>query len=430
MKKVLLVTHEYPGPGGGRMPKLAKHLPSLGYEPVILTARRRMIRPDNDSTNGTRIVRVPCLHKSPFRLFSKVFNSWALTRYFESLVFVPDMFLTMLPAAVMEGERLIEKEGIDLVFTSSPPESMHLIGLLLKRRTHVKWIADFQDLWTTKKIVYKPPTSLHDSITRRLERRILDECDHIIANTWGNERIYRELFAIPGQKITVIPCGYDKEEKRLASSCSVDADHSDCHRHAEFTIGYMGFFDKDGFPWKDLLLSIRSFSEMHGNAMVRLNICGHVSRGAQTFIETSGLSRYVRYMGNLPHAQAFEATSKCDLLALLMYETPYSRAIVPHKLYYYLAMAKPVLAIAEKDGEVAEIIRRTGVGKTVPLRERALIPGLLSDYYEEWQRRGFISSSPNQAEIGLYEYSRLARLLKETMDESLAISPPKIEMMT
>ena len=54
--------------------------------------------------------------------------------------------------------------------------------------------------------------------------------------------------------------------------------------------------------------------------------------------------------GNLPHADAFDIVGRCDMLLLLMFETPYSKAVVPHKLYYYLAMGKPVLAIAEENG--------------------------------------------------------------------------------
>ena len=216
MRKVLIITHDFPGGGGLRLDKFAHRLPALGYEPVILTVRtgrQRELPLPGPKSNGLRVERTLCMRKSPFRVFSKLFHSWAMTVYFESLFFVPDLYVTWLPSALMKGCRMIRKEAIDLVLTTSPPESIHITGMLLARLTGVRWIADFQDLWTTKKVVYRPPTPLHDLIVKRMERLVYDRCDHIIANTMGNERVYRESFGIDASKITVIPNGYDGGEK-------------------------------------------------------------------------------------------------------------------------------------------------------------------------------------------------------------------------
>ncbi|MGA3175233.1 MAG: glycosyltransferase family 4 protein [Syntrophorhabdales bacterium] len=415
MRRVLMVTHDFPGSGGLRLDKFARRLPGLGYEPIILTVRTGAgdaNGPASRSGDRVRTERTLCLRKSPFRIFSKFFHSWHLTTYFESLFFIPDLYVTWLPTALARGYRLIREEKIDIILTSSPPESLHLIGLVLARLTGARWIADFQDLWTTKKVAYRPPTALHDRIVKRLERAVYDRCDHIIANTRGNERFYKELFGIDGRKITVIPNGYDGTEKRTGPSRTAG--------RSDFTIGYMGYFDKKGFPWQDFLLSLKKLVSSPPYPRIKLHICGYMSMEAKKFIQDRGISAHIVHHGDLPHAEAFDLIGRCDLLLLLMFETPYSRAIVPHKLYYYLAMSKPVLAIAEKGGEVDDIIGRTGTGTTIPASDRGEIERFLSDRYMEWQARGALLYAPDPAEIEVYEYGNLTLTLKETMERVLS----------
>ena len=49
--------------------------------------------------------------------------------------------LTAIPAAI----RIVREEGIDVVVTTSPPPSVHLIGAAVKRATGVRWVADLRD---------------------------------------------------------------------------------------------------------------------------------------------------------------------------------------------------------------------------------------------------------------------------------------------
>ena len=419
MKKVLVFVQDVPGRGGSRFAKFIRHLPRFGYEPIVITAkvgRNGAGKAAEQPGGGARIYRTWFLRKSPFRVFSKFFNSWSLTVYFESLFFIPDLFVTWLPSALRKGYSLIRKERIEMVITSSPPESLHMIGLLLKRLTGIKWIADFQDLWTTKEIVYRPPTRLHDRIVKRLERMVYERSDRLIANTRGNGRVYEDRFGLDAKKIAVIPNGYDEAEK------VTDRREARGDTPGELVIGYMGYFDKEGFPWQEFLLSMKRVNSALG-ARLRLHIAGHVSRSARLFIRKHDLEGQVVRFGDLPHAEAFQLIGKSDLLLVLMYETPYSKAIVPHKLYYYLAMSKPVLAVAEGAGEVADIIRSTDTGRTVSASRPGGVEQALREYYEEWKRSGSIRYEPRADRIEAYGYRRLTALLARTMDETLETRP-------
>src|SRR5205823_5518495 len=49
--------------------------------------------------------------------------------------------LTAIPAAI----RIVKREGIDVVLTTSPPSSVHLVGAAVKRATGARWVADLRD---------------------------------------------------------------------------------------------------------------------------------------------------------------------------------------------------------------------------------------------------------------------------------------------
>ena len=202
--------------------KFAKDLPRFGYAPVVVTNR---VRSQTESFRTLKqellgslgksisIHETFCINKSPFRILSRLFGLWSQAMYLERLFFVPDFIVNWVPFAFREASRLVRDEDIDIVLTSSPPESVHLTGFLLKRTMGVKWIADFRDLWSTKSIVHRPPTRFHGRMMEHIERRVYRECDHVIANTEGNRLIYIEKFGIPERKITVITNGYDREER-------------------------------------------------------------------------------------------------------------------------------------------------------------------------------------------------------------------------
>jgi glycosyltransferase involved in cell wall biosynthesis len=419
MKKVLVFLNDFPG-RGGRNFKLIKYLTDYGYAPVCITnavksdtVGERIVR---EELNGAhRIVRTFCLNKSPFRVFSKFFNSWATAAWFDRFFFVPDLLLTWVPSAYLAGCRIIEREEISAVMTVSPPESVHLVGLLLQQKTGVKWVTDFEDLWTTKKIVYRPPTSLHDALCRKLERAIYERADHIVANTEANREVYINRFGIPDEKITVVTLGYDPLE--------LVGLPQDSSTHDVFKIGYMGYLDK-GLPWREFFLALKRVAAEFKDESIMMEVYGYTSRNVLNFVRDNGLEGVVRLRGDAPHITAARGIANSTLLLLLLYETDYSRAIVPHKLYYYLAMKRPILAVAGEEGETARLIARTGSGVVVSPTKPERIYAVLKRMVETWKRSGSLQHDPVDEEIEKYDIRRLSQKLARTLDGVIAQRAP------
>ncbi len=414
MRKVLIITHDFPG-YGTRNVKLIKYLPRFGYEPIIITNRAKKNKYENRviayelNDFSYKIFKTVCLNKSPFRIFSKFFNSWTATVYFEKLFFIPDLYITWVPSAFFKGLQIIKRENIDAIITASPPESIHTTGLLLSKMTGVKWIASFEDLWTTRKVAYRPPTILHDIIIKKIERIIYENSDHIIANTHGNREIYINRFNIPAKKITVVTLGYDPEEMPDILNQSVRDENK------EFSIGYMGNFDKHGLPCDKFLIAIKKLVSLGDNIKIKVIIYGYISPKTKKFIADHNLTRYVDHRGVVPHFEAYKEVQKCDLLLLMLIEAGYSKAWVPQKLYHYLGMSKPIIAIVEEDGEVAHIINTTNTGNVVSAKKIDGIYNMLVSYYEEWKNAGNIKYKPNTKEIEKYDVMKLTKKLSETI---------------
>lgn len=413
MKKILVISHNFPGTGGRNF-KMIKYLPKFGYSPTVITNKvpgdhvaERIVA---EELNGNcPIHRTVCLNKSPFRVFSRFFNSWSTSAYFDRLFFIPDIYITWVPSAFLTALRIIRKERIDVVMTVSPPESVHITGLLLHRTTGVKWVTSFEDLWTTKKITYRPPTPLHDLICRRIEGVIYEETAHIIANTERNREIYINDFHTPEKKITVVTLGYDETEVSGLPPLQ-EGGRNKC------VIGYMGFFDKGGFPWKEFLLALKRLSSELRDKTIALNVYGHASRDAIDFVRNENLGDAVIFHGSFPHKEAVRKVAESDLLLLLLYETDYSRAIIPHKLYHYFGMERPILAIAGEDGEVARLIRRTRTGVVISPRKTEKIYGVLRSFFEAWES-GRIPFDGDRNEIRKYEITGLTEKLSRTLDD-------------
>ena len=100
---------------------------------------------------------------------------------------------------------------------------------------------------------------------------------------------------------------------------------------------------------------------------------------------------------------------------LLLYETEYSKAIVPHKLYHYLGMSKPIMAIADENGEVSHIIKTTRTGKVTSVKRPEGVYKMLVNYIEEHKNYGHIKYSPNLEEIGKYDIIKMTDKLAKTI---------------
>ena len=154
-----------------------------------------------------------------------------LARFIRGNVFIPDPRKGWNKFAIKKAAELIKTHGLETIITTSPPHSTQLIGLELKKKYGVKWVADMRDPWT--KIYYVSEllqTKWAQNKNANLERTVLENADSVITVSQSLASEFCELAPrLKPENIEVISNGFDEDDFQF-----------DVPLDKQFTIGYMG----------------------------------------------------------------------------------------------------------------------------------------------------------------------------------------------
>lgn len=411
-KKVLIITYYWPpagGPGVQRWLKFVKYLPSFGVEPIIYTPENPTypIIDNNLSENLDHITVIKKPIQEPYKvanLFSKdktkSMSSGIITSkkkqtlseklllYIRGNVFIPDARVLWVKPSVDFLENYIKEHNIDTVITTGPPHSMHLIGMKLKEKFHIRWIADFRDPWT--KIVYHKElklTSIAQKKHLELERKVLRTASQIIVTSPSTKDDFSKITSKP---IEVITNGYDPEE---IVPFIIDT---------KFSIAHIGSLLSERNPrvlWKALAELVKEYPKFKHD--LELKLIGTVSEEIINTLEEFKLLKFVKKVGYIPHNQCLVEQHKSQVLLLIESDSEETKAILPGKLYEYMASGRPILAIANEQSDIKRIITLTNTGIFCDYSEKEKIKETLVNFYEQYKNND-LESAP----IGLQYFSR------------------------
>jgi glycosyltransferase involved in cell wall biosynthesis len=371
--KLLLVTTYFPPAGGAgvqRPLKTAAHLAELGFDVHVLA-------PDDPKwVHRDPSLRPPpavSVHRTrnpgpPARLPPEARGGSAAERLrWRALValrrvLVPDASVpwsvTTIPAAL----RIVRRERIDLVLTTSPPISVNLIGLAVKRATGVPWLADVRDSFTS------PDRRRHVRGERRLARLVARRADGVVCATRGIAAELRSL--APRGPVEVIENGCDFE----------DFDGLEYRPGERFRLTHTGSFvsRRDARPFFEAL------ARTNGDLVVRF--VGGMRPADRGLVESLGLGDRLEVLPFQPHDRTLALQRDSDALLLLLAEAgDAGRKILSAKIFEYLAAGRPILAVVPPDGEAADLVRETGSGTVVAPDDVEAMAAALADLARRWR---------------------------------------------
>ena len=369
--RVLLIAFYFPPAGGGgvqRALKFCRYLPEFGVDVDVLA-------PDDpkwvavDTPLMDEIPEATVVHRVPFHGPRASYRGEALrgtsglgrlaveAKHLWPRLLVPDKavpwFLNGVPAAI----RIARSRGIDAIVTTSPPNSLHLIGAAVAARTGLPWVADFRDPWLENihRLNDNPGLRLKAAANRRMARLVAGRATRLVAVT---DAIADELAGMHPSargKTAVIENGSDFADFR-----SLAYDPGD-----RFTVVHAGSFFGERSP-RPTLLAVRSLlerrPELRGRVLVRF--VGDMRGADREWACSLGIDESWEETGFRPYAEALAAERSADALLLLIEHAGGRGDTVPcGKLWEYFAAGRPILAAVPTHGVAAELIERYDAGE-------------------------------------------------------------------
>lgn len=328
-KKILIISYLFPPLGGGgviRVTKFVKYLPFFDWKPFVVTNKKGFYKTQDQSLLGE--VSAAKIERTNY--FEPAF--WFNNRLYQSFLayllypffLVPDRQILWFFAGLRLACRTIREEKIPVIFTSSAPASDHLIGLVLKKITGVKWIADFRDEWANNPLK-KYPTPIHRILNQYLEKLVVKNADQVITVSEPITR-YLKGFSPDKNKFSTITNGFDEADFEGLLSRK-DKIFNVVHVGSLYNLKYQQSFES-------------SFQSLD------------LKNASLTFVE--GLS----------HREAIKKMFEADVLFLVL-DSAERPAVLTGKLFEYLRAGKPILAVAGKNSEAAKMINKYRVGEVV-----------------------------------------------------------------
>lgn len=398
-KKVLIVTYYWPpagGPGVQRWLKFAEYLPEFGIEPIIYTPENPSYPMIDNSLlekypKGLKVVKTPIWE--PYRLaeffnpkskeykagrFEKKEKQSLLTRlsvYIRGNFFIPDARKFWVKPSVKFLSNYLKGSQIDILITTGPPHSMHLIGLELKKKyPDLKWIADFRDPWT--QISYHSELKLTKNSEKKhkeLESSVIKTADCVLATSYTDAENYSKIGA---SETVVITNGYESGDFKIEKK----------NQNQKFRISYSGNLESARNPvefWKALKELTDRNDEFRDQ--FEINFYGILSAEVEETIAEIGLSKYLVKHGYVDHQTAVEGIVNSELLMLTNFPDPKSKGIIPGKLFEYLAAGNPIIAIGPADGDVSKILNQTNAGKYFGHSDREGMKVYVQEVFDEFK---------------------------------------------
>lgn len=414
--------------GGGGVQRISKFLKYFDYEQYhvsVLTVRRSFFYTSDKTLNreipaAVNVIRSGSL--DPFRLiyiFRKIFGrfsgktspvvhheSGGWLRKLAAAVFVPDSRLPWLPFALFRLRRLHRRRKIDLIIATMPPFTTGLIGILAQQLLCLPAVLDFRDAWLENP--YLPPSGKwQQELNARLENYCIFRARGVIFVNPALSQEYLNRFPQFQEKPHVtIRNGYDPDDFTNPPD-STDFPST----HSRFDLGIMGTIYSQGNCPETLLEALRQLkiAQPDLSNKFQLTILGKWTPKFPALIDNLGIGDLVELLPYLPHRAALKRAAQFDALALAIdSRIPGSAAVTPGRIYEYLYLRKPILALCPPNSDLADLVRTNNAGESVNFEDIAKIKTVLNDWMES-------SREIHQR----YKFTNLAQYHRNTQTQQL-----------
>ena len=367
-KKVLILTYYWPPSGGSGVQRwmyFAKHLKSLGWEPIVVTVDEEkasygvLDESLNQEVDGIRVIKTST--REPLQLYSRLTTGskkkgipqgevkrksvfGKLSAFIRGNFFIPDARIGWVPFALKAARKIVAKEQITTIITTGPPHSSHLIGLQLQKEFKVNWFVDFRDPWSDvfyNKDLYRRSRAVSKDL--KLELQVLQAAQGIITTVDG--RLHESLIEkAPAQKFYALPNGFDSE---LMNRVTVEKNSHYLH------VVYTGLLTHNQ-PYNGVF---KILNDLSATQPIKLSLAGNIAPDIINEIKISFPKIDTIFHGYLSHKEAVGLMKSANLLINFIFIGAQTQ-MISGKILEYIATEIPILSIGNPDSEAAKFLEQ------------------------------------------------------------------------
>ncbi|PKO90618.1 MAG: glycosyltransferase [Betaproteobacteria bacterium HGW-Betaproteobacteria-10] len=356
MKRILMIAYHFPPLAGSsgiqRTLRFVQHLPKLGWEPIVLTADPRAY----ERTSDDLMLEVPegTIVKRAFALDTARHLSLK-GRYIAALA-RPDRWMSWKFAGIRDGMRLIEKYEPDVIWSTYPIATAHVIAAELHRRSGLPWVADFRDPMAQDEYPADP-------ITRQqfinIEKKTIEKASLSLFTTPGAARIYRQRYPESAHKIDVLENGYDEPSFQQAEAQLGNS--REPLNPGAFTFLHSGIIYPAERDPTQLFSALAKLKQSHPAAIGKLKIRFRASVHddlLHQLAKTHAVEAFIETFPAISYSAALSEMLQAD--GLLLMQAANCNDQIPAKVYEYLRAGKPILGLTDHAGDTANLLRNAG----------------------------------------------------------------------
>ena len=454
MKKVLIITDTFPPYkhiGRFRIQQFAKYLTDFGWEPIILTPTSsylwekddsllkeippnlRVYRPfmpptlpamlrnikesirkkdqtEKEKISSNKSIR-PSSKKTGIKAFlSNCINSY--TRFVNKHILIPGSQILWLPFAVIKGIKIIRRFDVDVIFSSVPVYSNHIVAYFLKIITRKSWVSDYRDLWTNDVTRRKRFTSFRNNFERVIEKELLQNMDCItFISSQMIPVISSEFPDISFRNTAIITNGFDPEMMSGLTVKYIKGEY--------FNILYTGRIT----PHRHHNLFLPSVGKLiSANADLKRDLklvfIGQILEQEKVhfdkIVNNYSMQKNIIISSWLAHQEILMRQRQADILLLIVDDVKFANVMLPGKVFEYIVSKRPILTLAP-EGDTKTTIEKTRTGFVVPPKNEEMIQKAILHYYQLWENNQLFIN-PDWKEINKFNRVNLTKKLANLLN--------------
>ena len=370
-----MIAYHFPPLAGSsgiqRTLRFVQHLPALGWQPIVLSADPRAYEQTSDDLMSdvppaTVVRRAFALDTARHLNIRGRYLGWMAR---------PDRWMSWRFDAIRQGLQLIREHKPDVIWSTYPIATAHVIAQALHRKTGIPWMADFRDPMAQDGYPADPVTWRS---YQRIEEEALMQASCSVFTTPGAARIYQERYPAAASKVQVLENGYDEESFVSGRAGAAPKSNTAPGTPVLLHSGIVYPSERDPTQLFQALQRLKSKGVLKGgDVLIRFRASVHDDLLA-SLAKQYDVAEFIEMAPAVPYREALAEMLTVD--ALLVMQASNCNAQIPAKIYEYLRAGRPIIGLTDPIGDTAGVLRRAGLDAIARLDSADEIEAMLPSF--------------------------------------------------